>query len=159
MKEIKLTKGKVALIDDADFEKISKYTWCASETTTKGIFYAKTYINLRPVYMHRMLMGIADRNIFVDHIDRNTLNNQSNNLRKCTRGQNRCNSATQGTIDSRYRGVTKAGTRWRSLISINGKQKELGKFNTEMEAAIAYNLAATKQYGEFATLNNITQLN
>jgi len=94
----------------------------------------------------------------VDHIDRDGLNNQKSNLRVCTNSQNSCNKiAHSDRRASKYKGIghTKRNRtkKWSAKICVNGKQKGLGSFLTEREAAEAYNVAALKYHGEFANLN------
>jgi hypothetical protein len=167
MKEIKLTQGKVALIDDEDFELVSKYKWHAHNDG--HTFYAETKvwnggvkIKLR---MHRLIMNAKEDEV-IDHRDRNGLNNQKSNLRSCTHSQNNTNRV--GIGKSSFRGVSikirkhksKNGTikeysYWLASIQINGKSKSLGYFKTEVEAALRYNEEAIKVHGEFAYLNQV----
>lgn len=157
MREIELTKGKKAIVDDEDYELLKNHTWCATESTKAGHYYARAYINLRPVYMHRLIMQVSDRDIFVDHRNRNTLDNRRENLRICTRGQNRSNSKSTEFTRSNFRGVEKLSKSFSAHISVDGKRIHLGSFETDIEAAIAYNKAALQYKGEFATLNEIPE--
>ena len=91
MKEIKLTQGQVALVDDEDFERLNRFKWCALKKN-KDIFYAVTNIggriNHKSITMHQFITG---RN-GTDHIDHNGCNNQKHNLRKCNQSENNMNS-------------------------------------------------------------------
>lgn len=173
MKEIELTKGMKTLVDDEDYDMLSKYSWQASQAGK--YYYAKrsTTINKKTVgfKMHRVLMG-NPKGMCVDHIDGNTLNNQKSNLRICTTTENKKNRRAKIQNTSKYLGVclsvqkikhiTKDGMirnyiykKWMATIGINRKIKNLGYFNTEEDAARAYNEAAKKYHGEFANLNII----
>ena len=167
MKEIKLTQGKVALVDDADFEWLNQYKWFANKQGNS--FYAVRNTpwidgHRTQVSMHRQILNLTDPNIFGDHRDRNGLNNQRNNLRVATRSQNGTNRRSWG--DSKYLGVHKVvykkGGRqkkdyeyWRATIKEGDKVKLIGLFHDEVEAAKAYNKTAIKIHGEFANLNII----
>jgi hypothetical protein len=163
MKRIALTKGKEALVDDQDYEYLMQWKWKASHN--RNTFYAnactsRTYPGGRQYFsMHRLVAAqigfpLGDK---VDHVNRNGLDNQRNNLRPATNVQNSGNQKIHRTNTSGYRGVTwrKARGRWRAEIRIDGKLIELGSFNDPMEAAKAYNEAALKYFGEFAVLNPV----
>jgi len=152
MKEIQLTKGKVALVDDEDFERINKRQWHA--LCNKGISYACNRNRAgKPIHMHREVLN-APPDVLIDHKDRNGLNNQKSDLRYCNTNQNLQN---QVRIKEGYKGVVKrSGTPYyRSRITYYGKRISLGNFKTAEEAAIAYNRAAIKYFGDFANLNVI----
>lgn len=149
MKQIELTRGKFALVDDADYEWLNQYKW---QCDTKG--YAVHY---KLGKMHRCILGLTDPKVFTDHIDRNTLNNQRSNLRVATAAQNKQNTPYSGIIP--YKGVhyvtVKNHTYIRAQIFVNNKQFVLGTFETIEDAAKCYNLAAIKYFGEFAYLNQV----
>lgn len=139
------------MVDDKDYARLSKYTWRLEENG-----YARTKAYGRQLLMHRMILGLCvGDGIKTDHKDTNKLNNQKNNLRVCTTRQNNRNSKSKGGI-SKYKGVslTKHGT-WKSGIKKNYEYVYLGCFQTELEAAIAYNEAAKELFGEFAKLNEL----
>lgn len=104
-------------------------------------------------------MGKAPQGLVIDHINGNRLDNRKKNLRFVTMQQNCFNSAKKraGRTSSRYKGVhhRKERNKWVAYISIKRKKTFLGSFNTEIEAARAYNEAAKREYGEYARLNNI----
>lgn len=160
MREIKLTKDKVALVDDENFEMLNRFRWYASEESQT--FYAKTDQGGRKNRvrhrMHRFIMK-AEKGQFVDHIDGNGLNNQRANLRFCTKQQNNMNKQKRNNCSSSYKGVSyyKSRKKWEANIQINGKNTRLGYFRTAVEAAKAYNKKALLIFGEFAKLNVIRE--
>ena len=97
MKKIPLTQGKFALIDDKDFELVSKYKWCACKIY--NTFYAVTSVSkpdnrIAKIYMHRLILN-PPAGFGVDHRDINGLNNRRYNLRPCNRTQNAQNQRPQ----------------------------------------------------------------
>jgi hypothetical protein len=158
MKEIQLTQGKVALVDDSDYEWLNKWKWHYGEDKYTG--YAHRNIGLWPhqkkILMHREIMQTLP-GIEVDHIDHNGCNNQRSNLRNCMHIDNRHNQMRCKNNKSGYIGVSGSmhNRKWRSVIHCNKKQIHLGCFPTAEEAALAYNEAAKKLFGEFACLNDV----
>ena len=162
MKKIPLTQGKFALVDDADYEWVNEFKWWLSKDG-----YAIRTVNFRrkdgtrgssKISMHREILK-AENGEILDHIDNNRLNNQKQNLRKCTASQNSINSLLSCTNKSGFRGVhwyNKKG-KFRARITINLRKIDLGLFTCPIEAARAYNAAAIKYHGEFANLNTIPQ--
>lgn len=157
MKEIKLTQGKVALVDNEDFEELNKYKWaCAKYPKT---FYAVMFSwengKQKTIYMHRQILKVNDRSIFVDHKDHDGLNNQRVNIRKCSHSENQRNKESVVGSSSKYIGVCwhKKDKKWQSAITINKKQKYLGQFDCPIKAAKVRDEEAKKVFGEFANLN------
>lgn len=159
MKTIPLTQGCVALVDDEDYEWLNQWKWCLQGGLRPG--YAVRLCNHRgKIYMHREILKPPD-GFETDHINGNGLDNQRSNLRLCTRQQNNMNrgvAKNRGT--SRFKGVYFASREqmWCAHISRSNRKKHLGYFNTEEEAALAYNHAAQKYYGEFAWLNQLEEV-
>lgn len=155
MKQIPLNQNKVALVDDEDYERISKYNWHAF--SNKYTFYVSrhTWIGGKrtTVKLHREVLRLSDKSVQVDHINRDGLDNRKENLRICTTGQNRANSRMQKNNKSGYRGVYKKGNRWAAYVSNKPKRYHVGTFGTPEQAARAYDKVAKKHYGEFAQLN------
>ena len=160
MRSIPLTQGKVALVDDADFDWLSRWKWRAVEVKQDhwSLWYAVRSVgprrNSRHVQMHRQILGVRGR-VRVDHRDCDGLNNQRANLRKSTPSQNVANQRKRPGLSSRFKGVSWDRTRsqWQSHITLNGRTRRLGRFLDEGEAALAYNAAAEKCFGEFARPN------
>jgi hypothetical protein len=151
MKEIPITQGKFALVDDEDFEWLSKQNWYFD----RGYVARKTS---RPEhktqYMHREIMHPPDR-MNIDHINHNGLDNQKSNLRICTRSENSHNQRLRFDNITGFKGITfhKRTKKWKAAITINRRGKTLGYFHTKEDAARAYDTAALQYFGEFALLN------
>jgi len=156
MKEIKMKRGFVAMVDDEDYEHLNQWKWHVL-ITNKNI-YARRDIRGevgQTTKMHRLIMN-APKDKEVDHIDHNGLNKQKSNLRICTHAQNCMNVNPVGK--SRYLGVclTRNGNGnpiIRSTIRTGEKRITIGQFKTEIEAAKAYDKMAKKYHGDFANLN------
>lgn len=160
MKHINLTQGKIAIVDDEDFDDLSKFKWHALRQRD-GSFCA-CRMSGRPkrqrVYMHRQILCVVDRQFFVDHKNHNPLDNRRSNIRIATPAQNRHNSRPNNVKKtSKFLGVSwsKEHKSFRVALSINGKQQIIARSADEVEAAKLYNEAARKHYGEFAYINKI----
>lgn len=139
---------------------LSCYVWKVMVHPKTQLLYARRWnkrrrrwISLhREVYEH--LHGPIPINTDIDHIDRNPQNNLGTNLRAATRSQNNANHKRRCDSQSKYKGVMlrKNGT-WTARICVNKKRINLGTFNAETLAALAYDDAAVHHYGEFAKLN------
>lgn len=148
-----IAAGRVALVDDGDFDLVMQYRWTVQEQTRTGRThgpYAITNAKGRTLLMHKLITDWP----LVDHADGNGLNNQQYNLRPASRGQNQWNSGSRGG-SSQFKGVHWASTerRWIAQITVGGRPIVLGRFSEEVEAARAYDSAAVKFHGEFARLN------
>ena len=134
MKTIKLTQGQEAMVDDEDFEELSRYKWYAQKI--RNVFYA-TRTTQSKIRMHRFICN-APKVLQVDHIDGNGLNNCRSNLRIVTNRQNSQNKHTKKS--SIYPGVYwhKGAGKWLADISINGKKNHIGCFEVEVDAYNAY---------------------
>ncbi len=141
MKEIKLTKGAFALVDDEDFEWLNTFSWHF------GKRYAVRKEKGKSVFMHKQIMGASG---IIDHINGNNLDNRKSNLRPATHAENMRNRKMQSNNTSGFRGVHKIkGGYWQAQIKINGIQKYLGIYRTPKEASVVYEKEAEIQYGEF----------
>lgn len=156
MKTISLTQGFVAIVDDADYDRVSAHKWSATKTknTVYGIRKARTSEGrTTSELLHRFILGMSDPEIHVDHEDHDGLNCQRQNLRKCVRGENDGNRRkTRGS--SHYKGVSwsKNKGRWRACIRIE-RTIHLGYFEDEVQAALAYDAAARTRFGVMANCN------
>lgn len=161
MKEIPLTHGMVTLVDDEDYERLSKWKWHAQRSTHGGHvqYYAVRTDDKgrsRKLRMHREILG-AHPGQQVDHRrPADTLDNRRENLRFATSRENKRNARKRLTpTSSRYKGVSwdAENGKWRACTTTNSKILNLGRFASEEEAARAYDRAAREQFGEFALLN------
>lgn len=154
--------GECAILyDDEDDNLVSRYNWhpCSLGSKTLYVRTGSGVKGYKMIFMHRLIMGVQDPKIFIDHKNRNGLDNRRCNLRFATKSQNAQNQPKIITNTTGYKGVTKTvrsfGTRYRCRIVFNGNVVELGNFLSDIEAAKAYNEAALKYFGEFAYLNEI----
>jgi len=162
MKYIKLTQGKVAVVDDKNYEELNQYKWQATKQKG-GTFYATRAVRVGVgshirVHMHRQIMELTDR-LEVDHIDHDGLNNLEVNLRVCSHEENMRNKRIACNNTSGYKGVHFRNDcgKWKAQITVNKKRKSLGSFKCKHDAGVAYNEAAIKYYGDFAALNVIVR--
>lgn len=158
MKEIPLTQGFVALVDDEDYEWLSQWKWCAQmhRNAPRAVRSVTVDGKHKTVLMHRQIMDApSDRQ--VDHINHDTLFNCKRNLRLCTHAQNLVNRYKMRGCSSRYKGVVwdKPRKKWRAQITVSNHVTNLGRFDREKDAARAYNVRAGKEWGEFALLNEV----
>lgn len=153
MKELALTKGLVALVDDADFHLTEGFRWCASKSKGNATYYAKSARTVKraPVYLHRLIMQPDGKRV-VDHRDGNGLDCRRSNMRVCTQAQNAANCVKKGK-SSIYRGIKKCYGGWMARLKFNYREIYLGYYRSEIEAAAAYNEGAKIYFGEFARLN------
>lgn len=157
MKEIPLTQGKLAMVDDKDFDWLSQLKWRHSQGYATRSGPRKNYFRTT-ILMHRLILDAPD-GIEVDHRNGNGLDNQRRNLRLCRRSQQVANGRKRSDgKTSRFRGVhfEKARGKYAAEITALGKKFHLGRYETSEAAAEAYNLAAYCHFGEFAKLNVIT---
>ncbi len=146
------------MVDDEDFERLNKHKWTAIQMGKRVCVVRGLWGNgkTKLILMHREVIDIS-LGEFTDHIDRNPLNNQRDNLRKCTKAQNSYNIEKRNgkKYSSKYLGVSfhKSCKKWRSYVTTEGQVKRLGHFKTEEEAAAMRDLATLMYCGEFGVLN------
>ncbi len=147
------------MVDDEDYDHLNSFRWHAHKGKSSLTLYAISSIGKG---MHNELIKVPD-GFVIDHIDRNGLNNQKNNLRIVTASQNQMNKTVKCGNHSKYRGVDintikskgRIYTYFRVGIKLNNKHIHIGRYKDEKMAAKAYNEAAKKYHGEFAILNII----
>lgn len=158
----KVAAGRVALIDEADFELVVPYRWNVREPRKDGRVvsgpYALTSLSRRDhggkaptLLMHVLIMGQP----YIDHANGNTLDNRRSNLRPATPVQQAANRRMKQSGLSQYKGVAlhRANGRWIAHIARGGPPRHIGIFASELSAAYAYDMAAREVDGEFACTN------
>lgn len=162
MKALEIVSKKhgkhIAYFDDDDFTKISAYKW--NIRRGRNTYYATANVykegkRVCDITMHRLVMNFPKA--FVDHKDGNGLNNVKSNLRECTPTENNRNCQVAKNSYVGYKGVRfhKRDKLFFASIGVNYKRIHLGYFKKAEDAAIAYNEAAKKYFGDFAKLNVI----
>jgi hypothetical protein len=160
MRELPLTQGEFAIVDDEDFHRLSFPKWQLWKNK-RGNKYAfrklwnKTSKRYESQWLHREILGLTSSDYQVDHKDNNGLNNVRSNLRIATNAQNCANKNKAQNKSSSFKGVSfkKRINKFESYIRVDGRYISLGYFSNETEAAKSYNAAALKHFGQFAKLN------
>ena len=154
-----MAQPQYAKADPANYERLLKYEWFAQKG--KNCFYAVRRVRglkgskLATIYMHHELIDVAD-GLLIDHVNQDSMDNRRANLRGATRAQNiRNRKKFAKSSSSKYKGVywRKKTRKWEVKITFEKKKIHLGTFCDEIEAAKAYDRAAIKYHGEFASLN------
>lgn len=156
-REIPLTRGMVALVDDEDYERVMALgKWNAHDG--RRTFYAAkgwlcqcvpNYPRQQTLRLHNFILGVCG----VDHKNGDGLDNRRCNLRSATVRQNNCNVGLRRDNSSGFKGVTARKDRWLAQVMAGGKRVHLGVFDTAEDAARAYDAAAREHFGDFAWLN------
>ncbi len=156
MHQIRLTNGKITLIDKA-FSWLSQWKW----TEQGGYAYRRVGNSrnktIKGIFMHREILKVP-KGKFTDHINGNKLDNRVKNLRIVTKSQNGANVAKRKHSLNSYKGIHylkfgKRQKRWEARITIKRKVHSIGRYLTQKQAAKAYDQRAKELFGEFAQLN------
>lgn len=158
---IALTQGQFAIMDEADYARLSQWKWRAQYDKNLKSFYALRTARKKEgrerhlVIMHREILGMADTDERLgDHRNRNTLDNRRDNLRIATYQQNNSNKKMPKSNSSGFKGVTKHSCgKFQAQYQKNGKMFHLGLFTTALNAHEAYRTATQLAFGEFARLD------
>lgn len=162
MKEIVLTQGQVALIDDEDYEWLSRWKWCADRKNGKCSYYAVSTHMGKRIRMHNLVYKKYNSEEYseLDHIDKNGLNNTKSNLRTCSRSENNFNRRNYGILPKgvrmdRHKYTKRNGDivvyeRYQARINVNGKSIFLGNYSNLDDAINVYTEASKKYYPNYA---------
>jgi hypothetical protein len=168
-KEIGLTRGYKTIVSIEDYEWLMQWKWFANKQGPNLFYVARMSYGRengiktqKMILMHKEIVEkrmniIIPNGMEIDHADTNSFNNSRDNLRLCPHSFNTKNRSKSQNCSSQYKGVSldKRNGTWLAYIKVNYNQISLGRFNTEEEAALVYNEAALKYFGEFAKLNKI----
>jgi hypothetical protein len=154
---IPVTQGKATIIDRADYDAVRKYKWYA-HSNGSGNYYVKRNGGKDGVIGLANSLMNPPEGLIVDHINGDGLDNRRENLRICTHAENMRNRRKLKQGRSQYKGVRlEPSGRWRAVIKYEGEMIHIGCFDTENQAAIAYNEKAVILFGKYAHLNIIKQ--
>ena len=160
MREIDITQGYKAQVDDEDFERVSAFKWQANVRRRKDGTIQRVYVyrtcrteGKHTQKLHRFILGISDFKVKVDHKDGNPLNCQKHNLRQATVAENTRNQRLHNSTG--YKGVAWNITsqKWQAKLTLQHKPVHLGLFTKIEDSARAYDAAAVRLFGEFACTN------
>lgn len=154
MKLLSLTQGKVAIVDDEDFDFLNQWKWYNANGYAARKKYERVGIGLyayKTLFLHSLL---CPSDGVTDHVNGNSLDNRKINLRACTQKQNVWNTPKKVTNTSGYKGVSyhKPSGKWVAQIYEVGRKRYLGIFKDIGEAKAAYDKAARRLHGEYARL-------
>lgn len=152
IRTIPLTNGGHTIVDQADYPALSRWKW---KRDHRGYARRSVSSTKGSVAMHRWI-ALPDPDRFIDHMNRNKLDNRRCNLRECSPAQNGWNADTRSTNRSGYKGVVWESRQgfWCARIRVgNGRRYYLGSSHDPVVMALAYDSAARRLHGEFARLN------
>jgi hypothetical protein len=154
---IKLSRGLFAIVDARDYLTLYMYNWYAKQSGG-NVYARRTYYEngrKKEIFMHRQIMA-PQKGFCIDHRNHIGIDNRRTNLRQATAAQNNYNRRKiPGQGASIYKGVMfqKDHNKFYASIKINRKKIFLGYFDSEIDAAKAYDKAAKFYFGKFASLN------
>lgn len=157
VKKMRANKEYEVILDSAGLKLFNEHNWCVRKV--KNLFYLYRCIHfkrkkIKTIHFHREILGITDNSVLIDHINHNGLDNRISNLRICTKQQNCANTRKMTLKSSKYKGVSwhSKNQMWiarvRKLNNLN-----IGSFDSEKKAAMAYDYFAIKAFGDFANTN------
>jgi hypothetical protein len=151
-----LQSGDFYMVSISKWDMVSKYKWYCSKAG-----YAFSYdLGKMPLHRYVYMLHLGHKlpsDFYIDHIDRNRLNNTDNNLRMVSPQQNSWNRSV--AVGKKYKGVIKCkNDKWAAVISKDGKQHRINDIASQDDAAKIYNLMAQEMFGEYAALNNISEV-
>lgn len=152
--EVPLSYGRFCFVDLIDAEWVQKHNWfCDRPPGRSGIYVIRTEGG-KVIRLHRAILD-APSELEVDHVNRNGLDNRRCNIRLATKSQNNANKPLPGNKTANYRGVSRCKARncWQAQFKIHGKNRGLGLYDDQRDAALAYDAFARHHFGEFAQLN------
>lgn len=146
-------KGKVFYFDKEDYELIKDYCWWINDSG----YVVTSLNNNKKIRMHRLIMGDVDKNIRIDHINHNTLDNRKCNLREVTNAENLRNGKLRKTNKSGVVGVffDKTRNKWIASITVDYKNIYLGRYDCIEDAIKARKEAEEKYFGEYSYDNSM----
>jgi hypothetical protein len=152
-------EGMPYLIDKEDYARVKDLCWRVHNGKTKKTYYITVKVGRDSVMLHRYLLGV-EKGVQVDHKNRRGFDNRKENLRTATRfenakNRNKVTCILGKPVRSKYKGVARAkhDKKWRAYIWAEGKQQNLGLYENEIAAALAYDTASEKYHGEFGKKN------
>lgn len=154
----RLNQGYVTIFDPEDRGLASKGSfWVRVINKRTAYVIHQKYVGIgrsKNFRFHREIMN-APPDVQIDHISGNGLDNRKRNLRYATRSQNQRNKHPRDNCSSKYMGVSwcKRRNKWKAIIQSDKKVTNIGRFDTEIEAAMAYDEYAIRLHGDFARLN------
>ena len=151
MREIELTQGRIAFVDDEDFKKVNQYKWYYHKEGYARRNSSRKEGKQKCLFMHNLIVDVPE-GFYPDHHNGNGLDNRKENLRIATNTQNQHNAKIRKDNKSGHRGISlvKGYKKWQAGIKINGRLEYLGYFNTKQEAVDAYHKVSKPLHGEFA---------
>jgi len=154
--EIPLTQGLVSVVDSGSYPLVRDHLWLARFNPCTSSFYSLRFSG-RPerkcIMMHSVVVGEQFGRV-IDHVNHDTLDNRIRNLRIASHQQNSGNMRPRSGCSSRFKGVAqRENGRWRAYVNAGGMRRNIGTFDSEIDAAMAYDDAARDVFGEFAFTN------
>jgi len=158
-RRIRMSLPRYAKVNPADYKKLRKYEWLVRKGTNSSYAYRRLRRGKGKksslIYMHQEIIDVP-AGMVIDHINYDGMDNRSKNLRAATLAQNICHRKKRsGAKHSKYKGLCwkKKDRRWETRIGLGKKQIHIGSYRSEIDAAKAYDTAAIKYHGQFASLN------